>query len=217
MSIKTNLKRINTVINRCAAGREVCLIAVSKARSSKQVEQAITAGQKHFGENYVQEAVAKIQALGAYSDLVWHFIGPIQSNKTALIAKHFDWVHSVDRLKIAKRLNDQRDVKKHGVLNVCIQVNIDNEPSKSGIAIDELDTLAAAFNQFENLSLKGLMCIPKITSNDAFSRMSALQEYYQLSELSMGMSDDVESAIKNGATMVRIGRAIFAQPTPSTV
>ncbi|HIF48045.1 YggS family pyridoxal phosphate-dependent enzyme, partial [Candidatus Thioglobus sp.] len=167
--------------------------------------------QKHFGENYLQEALEKIETLKG-QNLVWHFIGPIQSNKTKPIAQNFDWVHSVDRLKIAQRLNDQRPQGLEK-LNVLLQVNIDNETTKSGVLVDEIDELIPHFENFKNISLRGFMCIPNPNNAEqSFKKMAEiLQKHPNLDTLSMGMSSDLDLAIKNGATFVRIGTDIFGK------
>jgi len=157
--IAQNLAKIHHRIDAVKHSQEVTLIAVSKTKPATDLQQAIDAGQRHFGENYLQESLEKIETLKG-QDLIWHFIGPIQSNKTKQIAQNFDWVHSVDRLKIAKRLNDQRPENLEK-LNVLLQVNIDNEPTKSGVLIDEIDALVAHFENFPNISLRGFMCIPR--------------------------------------------------------
>ena len=220
--IAENLERVASRINTAekAAGRIpgiVQLIAVSKTRSANEVRNAVIAGARHIGENYLQEALDK-QAELADIDIIWHFIGPIQSNKTHAIANHFDWVHSVDRLKIARRLNDQRDTDK-APINVCIQVNVSNEETKSGVSLAQLPALATQINALPNLKLRGLMAIPAPNQTDAglsadFTRMQqSLDELNQsgltLDTLSMGMSDDIEMAIAAGSTMVRVGTAIF--------
>jgi len=202
------------------AGRpagSVKLLAVSKTRPLADLQAAIAAGQTVFGESYVQEAVAKITAL-AGQGLEWHFIGPIQSNKTALIAGHFAWVHSVDRAKIAQRLNDQRPADLPP-LNVCLQLNLSGEASKSGIHPAELPELAALVARLPNLCLRGLMTIPAPEADPAKQRQpfhdlrqlfeKLCQDGYALDTLSMGMTDDLEAAIYEGATIVRIGTAIF--------
>jgi pyridoxal phosphate enzyme (YggS family) len=186
---------------------KVTLIAVTKTRTVNEIQQAVDAGQQHFGENYLQEAIGKIKVLDEQK-VIWHFIGPIQSNKTALIAQNFDWVHSVGRLKIAKRLNEQRP-KNLAKLKICIQINIDNEATKSGVLIEDLQDLIMEINQLENISLEGLMCIPKKDSKNAFVNMQKLKEQFSLKELSMGMSYDFEEAIKFGSTMIRVGQDIF--------
>ena len=209
--IAENLKNVKNRINTVKHTQEVTLIAVSKTKPASDLQQAIDAGQRHFGENYLQEALEKIQALKG-QDLIWHFIGPIQSNKTTKIAENFAWVHSVDRLKIAKRLNDQRPENLEK-LNVLLQVNIDNEPTKSGVLIDEIDELMPHFQNFPNISLRGFMCIPSPDhSAQSFAKMAQiLNKYPNLDTLSMGMSADLELAIENGATFVRIGSDIFGK------
>ncbi len=214
------------------AGRnsgDVTLLAVSKTVSPEAIKQAIAAGQRDFGENYIAEGVEKIAALAAETaqyGLQWHCIGPVQSNKTRLVAQHFDWVHTVDRLKIAERLNEQRpaDAKR---LQVCIQVNIDNSPSKSGVLPDEVLALAQGIAKLPRLQLRGIMAIPDIPVNmgdDIAMNNIALQAIYtpakaifenlnalncQLDTLSIGMSADLEPAILAGSTQVRVGSAIF--------
>ena len=211
--IAENLKNVQNRINTVDPKNKVTLIAVSKTKPASDLQQAIDAGQKHFGENYLQEALEKIQALKG-QDLIWHFIGPIQSNKTTKIAENFAWVHSVDRLKIAKRLNDQRPANMEK-LNILLQVNIDNEPTKSGVLIDEIDELMPHFQNFPNISLRGFMCIPSPDhSAQSFAKMAQiLNKYPNLDTLSMGMSADLELAIENGATFVRIGSDIFGKRT----
>ncbi len=198
----------------------VQLMAVSKKKPVELIEQAYLNKQRVFGESYVQEAVEKIKKLSHLNDIEWHFIGPIQSNKTKDIALHFNWVHSVDRLKIVKRLNEQRD-EKASLLNVCLQVNIDNEASKSGFLTQELMAAAQQVITSPRLKLRGLMAIPKPSDNineqrDAFKRVQRLfLELQSLADsvdtLSIGMSGDLEAAIAEGATMVRIGTGIFGQ------
>lgn len=200
-----------------AAGRgpgDIRLVAVSKTFPPERIRAAFDAGQRDFGENYVQEAVEKIDAL-AELPITWHFIGPIQSNKTRTIAERFHWVHSVDRLKIAERLSAQRP---SGLppLEICLQVNVSGEESKSGVPPGDVSALAAAVAQLPNLRLRGLMAIPEPTDDVALqrSRFATLRQLRDatglaLDTLSMGMSDDLESAIAEGATIVRVGRAIF--------
>ncbi|MCK6386632.1 MAG: YggS family pyridoxal phosphate-dependent enzyme [Zoogloea sp.] len=203
-----------------AAGRdaaEVRLLAVSKTWPADSVREAAAAGQRAFGENYVQEGAEKVDALAALG-LEWHFIGPLQSNKTRLVANRFAWVHSIDRLKIAERLSAQRDAHLPP-LEVCIQVNVSGEASKSGVAPAELPALAHAVAGLPRLRLRGLMAIPEPTSDVAVqrARFAALRELRDqlnagglaLDTLSMGMSDDLEAAIAEGSTMVRVGTAIF--------
>ncbi len=203
-----------------AAGRdpaEVRLLAVSKTWPAESVREAAAAGQRAFGENYVQEGVAKVEAL-ADLGLEWHFIGPLQSNKTRLVANRFAWVHSIDRLKIAERLAEQRDVHLPP-LDVCIQVNVSGEASKSGVAPADLPELARAVASLPRLRLRGLMAIPEPTPDVAlqrarFASLRMLRDELNaaglgLDTLSMGMSDDLEAAIAEGSTMVRVGTAIF--------
>jgi pyridoxal phosphate enzyme (YggS family) len=209
--IAQNLTKIHERINAVKCSQKVTLIAVSKTKSASDIQQAIDVGQLHFGENYLQEALKKIDYL-KNQDLIWHFIGPIQSNKTAKIANNFDWVHSVDRLKIAKRLNNQR-LKELKKLNILLQINIDNEPTKSGVMVAELEKLIPEFENLQNITLRGFMCIPN-PNNPAQSFMKMkkiMQQYPNLDTLSMGMSADMELAIKNGATFIRIGSDIFGK------
>ncbi|MBP7625777.1 MAG: YggS family pyridoxal phosphate-dependent enzyme [Zoogloea sp.] len=203
-----------------AAGRdaaEVRLLAVSKTWPADSVREAAAAGQRAFGENYVQEGAEKVDALAGLG-LEWHFIGPLQSNKTRLVANRFAWVHSIDRLKIAERLSAQRDAHLPP-LEVCIQVNVSGEASKSGVAPGELPELAHAVAGLPRLRLRGLMAIPEPTSDVAlqrarFATLRQLRDQLNadglaLDTLSMGMSDDLEAAIAEGSTMVRVGTAIF--------
>lgn len=195
----------------------VQLIAVSKTRTANEVRKAVAAGTHHIGENYLQEALDKQAELND-EDIIWHFIGPIQSNKTLAIANHFDWIHSVDRLKIAKRLNDQREAGKQP-LNICIQVNVSNEATKSGVKLAELAGLAEQIAELPNLKLRGLTAIPSPDQSDTelaadFELMQQNldklnQSGLSLDTLSMGMSGDIEMAIAAGSTMVRVGTAIF--------
>lgn len=200
-----------------ASGRDpqdVQLLAVSKTRPASALREAFACGQRDFGENYLQEALAK-QAELADLELTWHFIGPIQSNKTRALAEHFAWVHAVDRLKIAQRLSEQRPAQLPP-LNLCLQVNVSGEASKSGCAPAELAELARAVAELPNLRLRGLMAIPEPTDDPAaqraaFARLRKLKEKLglDLDTLSMGMSHDLEAAIAEGATWVRIGTALF--------
>lgn len=206
----------------------VQLLAVSKTFPAEAVREAFAAGQHAFGENYVQESIAKIAALADLrSQLSWHFIGPLQSNKTRLVAEQFDWVHSVDRLKIAQRLSEQRPADLPP-LQVCLQVNISGEASKSGVLPNEAPAVACAISQLPHLQLRGLMAIPEpsaaeplsTTARAPFAALRALRDVCQqaltaqgstvvLDTLSMGMSADLEAAIFEGATIVRVGTAIF--------
>ena len=209
--IAENLKEVQERIHALDKNQQVTLIAVSKTKPASDLQQAIDAGQQHFGENYLQEALEKIDSL-KNQNLIWHFIGPIQSNKTKQITQNFDWVHSVDRLKIAKRLNDQRP-EELGKLNVLLQVNIDNEPTKSGVLEGEIDEIITHFENFPNISLRGFMCIPNPdNAEQSFAKMAKiLKKHPNLDTLSMGMSADLELAIENGTTFVRIGSDIFGK------
>lgn len=202
------------------SGREagsVGLLAVSKTKPVEMLREAYDAGQRDFGENYLQDALPKIEQL-AELDICWHFIGPLQSNKTRAVAEKFDWFHALDRLKIARRLSEQRPVNK-APLNVCLQINISDEQSKSGVAPDEAAELVAELVKLPGLKLRGLMAIPaadldEAGQRDAFARMRQLFEQLQpqvaeLDTLSMGMSGDLVSAVAEGSTLVRIGTAIF--------
>lgn len=197
----------------------VGLLAVSKTKPVSAIREAIAVGQRDFGENYVDEAVNKIEELAEEAkNCRWHYIGQIQSNKTRLIANHFDWVHGIDRAKIATRLSQQRDPALTP-LNCCIQLNIDREESKAGVQPQDLAELCRHFNGLSNLRLRGLMCIPAPRSEleqqrELFRQVAAelrsLQaEFTQLDTLSMGMSADIEAAVAEGSTMVRVGTAIF--------
>jgi pyridoxal phosphate enzyme (YggS family) len=191
----------------------VQLLAVSKTKPAQALREAYAAGLRDFGENYLQEALGKQLEL-ADLPLIWHFIGPIQSNKTRAIAEHFDWVHSVDRLKIAQRLSEQRPADLPP-LNICIQVNVSGEASKSGCTPADLPALANAISALPRLKLRGLMAIPEPTEDRAAqdAAFAAVQSckpaHLPLDTLSMGMSHDLESAIAQGATWVRIGTALF--------
>ena len=213
--------KISAAASRCGRlSEEVTLLAVSKTKPASAVEEAMAAGQRAFGENYVQEGVEKIRFFQdkGVTELQWHFIGPLQSNKSRLVAEHFDWCHTVDRLKIATRLSEQRPAHLPP-LNVLIQVNISDEQSKSGIEPEAVDALAAEVSALPNLCLRGLMAIPAPeTEYDkqfavaqqmavAFARLKT--HYPTVDTLSLGMSDDMEAAIAAGSTMVRIGTAIF--------
>ena len=209
--IVQNLKEVQERIHALDKNQHVTLIAVRKTNPASDLQQAIDAGQRHFGENYLQEALEKIEIL-KNQDLIWHFIGPIQSNKTKQISQSFDWVHSVGRLKIAKRLNDQRPEGMEK-LNVLLQVNIDNEATKSGALESEIDELIHHFENFKNITLRGFMCIPNPNNAEqSFKKMAEiLQKHHNLDTLSMGMSADLELAIENGANFVRIGTDIFGR------
>ena len=201
----------------------VRLLAVSKKQAPGKIRRAAAAGIKDFGENYFQEALEKIEGLSDL-ELSWHFIGPIQSNKTRGIAEHFDWVQSVDREKIARRLSDQR-TNTRPPLNVCVQVNLSAETSKSGLNLQSAASLCASIAQLPNLSLRGLMAIPAPLSNlqaqrEGFRRLATehqkLQQHYpSMDTLSMGMSNDYEAAIAEGSTLIRIGTALFGPRSTS--
>ena len=223
MSISENLSRIQQQIEQISAEYQcenVRLLAVSKTKPVQAIEEAIRAGQCAFGENYVQEGVEKVAYFSGNKSLEWHFIGPLQSNKSRLVAEYFDWIQTVDRFKIAERLNDQRP-EHLPPLNVLIQINISDESSKSGIQPEEMFSLAEKISQFPRLKLRGLMAIPKPESEpeqqkialrkmkDLFNRLQ--QRFDSVDTLSMGMSDDMASAIECGSTMVRIGTAIFGE------
>ena len=225
-TIAENIAKVGVRIREAAQASQrdcatVGLLAVSKTKPAEAIRQAFAAGTRDFGENYLQEALEKQVELSNLP-LTWHFIGPIQSNKTKPIAEHFAWVHSVDRLKIAQRLSDQRPAHLPA-LNICLQVNVSGEASKSGCNPDELPALAQAVTQLPNLCLRGLMTIPEPTDDPveqraAFARLRELQQdlNLDLDTLSMGMSHDLEAAIAEGATWVRIGTALFGARDSST-
>lgn len=221
--------RIDRVRARIAAAEQrygrspgsVALLAVSKAKGEDLIREALGCGQRLFGESYVQEAMSKLEALGA-TDMAWHFIGAVQANKTRYIAEHFAWVHSVDRLKSATRLSAQRPPAL-GALNICLQLDVGGETSKRGLTAAELPRLARQVNELPWLRLRGLMAIPPASADfeqqrQHFAAVRAAYEElrasgYRLDTLSMGMSNDLEAAIAEGTTIVRIGTAIFG-PRP---
>ena len=213
INIEENISLLNKKIE-----KKTSIIAVSKKKSAELVEQAYLLGIKNFGENYLQEALQKIISLN-HLDINWHFIGKIQSNKCKDIARNFQWVHTIDRFKIAKRLNDDCPLNK--IINVLIQINIDNEESKSGIDESQLFDLAEKISVLPNLKLKGIMVIPKnkLENNlteESFKKTLEISiklrnKFSEANEISMGMSNDFELAIKNGSTMVRIGTGIFGE------
>ena len=220
--VTENLRVIRDLLAKASsdAGRgdeTVRLLAVSKKQPVSAILAAVEAGQRDFGENFVQEGLEKIAAIGR-DDLVWHFIGHLQTNKTRQVAEHFDWVHTIDRFKIARRLSAQRS-EVLGDLQVCLQVNIDDESSKSGVSIDAVPELAAAVAELPGLRLRGLMCLPANRSGFdqqrlPFARLRRVLESLQrdglaLDTLSMGMTGDYRAAIFEGSTIVRIGTAIF--------
>jgi pyridoxal phosphate enzyme (YggS family) len=233
-SIAVNLVQVRNRIELAALAakrepEEIELLAVSKTFPASAVEEAMHAGQSAFGENYVQEGVEKIIQLEKLRPwLIWHFIGPLQSNKTREVAEHFDWVHSVDRLKIAERLSAQRgEFANLAELQLCVQVNVSEEDSKSGVLLAEAQALCDAISKLPNIVLRGLMAIPapnpdRKSQREAFAAVRdcfqkiqssrALDPSYQFFDtLSMGMSDDLEAAIAEGSTIVRVGTAIFGK------
>ncbi len=224
LSANDSASKRNAVLQRIAAActihsrdpASVLLLAVSKRHSIDSISQLYDSGQRAFGENYLQEALEKIPNLPA--DICWHFIGPIQSNKTRAIAENFDWVHTVSSLRIAQRLNDQRPPDR-GKLNVCIQVNLEDEAGKSGVGAAEVPELASGILQLSHLKLRGLMTIPP-PSTDPQRQFAMLDKVTQLSKrlrmqgmpldtLSMGMSADIEAAVAAGSTIIRVGTALF--------
>ncbi len=219
-TIAHRLKQIHTQIHTAEqtyhrVQNSVQLLAVSKTKPASAIVSAYQAGQRHFGENYVQEALLKQQELRAF-DITWHFIGPIQSNKTKVLAAHFNWVHSVDSLKIAQRLSSQRPEFLQP-LNICVQVNISDEESKSGVNLDELPDLISQISDLPNIKLRGVMAIPApqhdfLLQRKPYQKLVAAVKALpndQLTTFSFGMSDDLEAAIAEGSTMVRIGTALF--------
>ncbi len=210
-------KRLPLLASSSELSSPVTLLAVSKTKPTSLIEQAYQAGQRDFGENYLQEAVEKVEQLSHLPNLIWHFIGPIQSNKTKQIANNFSWVHSVDREKIALRLNQHlKDDKGHNTpLNVCLQVNISNEESKSGVRVKQIFELAEVVNNCDKLNLRGLMAIPEKNAPDScYEQMQQIftqlkSQYPSVDTLSLGMSNDLDKAVAHGSTMVRIGTAIF--------
>jgi hypothetical protein len=224
-NLQANLRALHERITKAARGvgrdpSSVRLLAVSKAFSATSVAEAARSGQRAFGENYVQEAIDKMDALAgsAYQPLEWHFIGPIQSNKTRAIAERFEWVQSVDRGKVAERLADQRPANLPP-LNVLLQVNVSGEATKGGVAPDELGQLADVVSRLPRLRLRGVMAIPAPEADFARQRAAFAfthelfrqlrEQGLDLDTLSIGMSDDLEAAIAEGSTMVRVGTAIF--------
>ena len=222
MPIQTGLESVRFTILQATSeygkpADSVQLLAVSKTRTTDEIMTAFKCGQRCFGESYLQEAVNKIDQLNN-DEIEWHFIGRVQSNKTRLIAEKFDWVHSIDKLKQAQRLNDQRP-EPLPPLNICLQINIDNEESKGGVKPDDAAGLIQQISQLPRLHLRGLMTLPSPTNNiddqrKPFRRLRELRDQLAtkqlpLETLSMGMSDDIQAAIAEGSTMVRVGTAIF--------
>ena len=220
MAVTENLRQIQKRVLQLAQGRPVTILAVSKGQSATVIRDAWAVGQKAFGESYLQEALEKQVQLHDLA-LEWHFIGPLQSNKTRAIAQHFHWVHGVTRLKIAGRLSEARQEAGLPPLNVCLQVNLSGESSKAGVAPEDAAALAAGVAGLPGLRLRGLMTLPEPTPDTALQRQrfaalrelqSALNERgYGLDTLSMGMSQDFASAIAEGSTIVRVGTAIFGE------
>lgn len=219
-NIKKNLEEIYQNVDNVASVNQVTLVAVSKQQPVDKILQAINCGQKKFGENYLQEAIEKINLLKEHK-LEWHFIGPVQSNKCKLIAENFSWVHTIDRLKVARRINEARE--NMPPMNICIQINISQEVTKSGLLLDDLENFADELKTYDNLKLRGLMAIPSnslsnekltIEFNLLRSKYEIMKKKYSsLDTLSMGMSNDYLLAIKNGSNLVRIGSKIFGKRT----
>lgn len=219
-TLAQTLNRIKLAADSCGRNAEdVMLLAVSKTKPCSDIITAYQAGQRHFGENYVQEGVSKIDELQkSCPESIWHFIGPLQSNKTKDVAEHFDWFHTLSREKTAVRLNNQRPQGKLP-LQVCIQVNISGEDSKSGINVEDIETLEAEIMTLPNLTLRGIMAIPSQPDNESRLKLEYIQiqqlfealkkRHTTVDTLSIGMSQDLELAIEHGSTMVRIGSAIF--------
>ena len=224
--VTENLALIRNLLATAATGADrdpdsISLLAVSKKQPLEKILEAAAAGQRDFGENFVQEGLDKIQAT-ANADLTWHLIGHLQSNKTRVVAEYFDWVHTIDKLKTATRLSQQRPAHRQP-LNICLQVNIDDEPGKSGVRVNDVRALAVACAALPDIRLRGLMCLPAIregfaAQREPFARLRQIQEDLQpeglsLDTLSMGMSGDFRAAIVEGATIVRIGTALFGERT----
>ena len=217
LEIKKNISKILLDINR--ARDSVTLMAVSKKQSAENIREAYQAGQKDFGENYLQESISKIHELHDL-EIIWHYIGSIQSNKSKLIAENYDWVHSIDKISTLKKINKYRDGFSRKI-NICIQVNIDAEETKSGIYMNEVEDFIKECNSMKQVNIRGLMAIPKYQSdsdlkNKAFMKIKHLfddliKKGYKLDTLSIGMSSDYEEAIESGSTIVRIGTAIFGE------
>ncbi|MDE1941591.1 MAG: YggS family pyridoxal phosphate-dependent enzyme [Betaproteobacteria bacterium] len=220
MTIAQNLNRIREQVEELAKGHPVLVLAVSKGQPPEKIREACQAGQKAFGESYVQEALQK-QALLSDLALEWHFIGPLQSNKTTPVALHFDWVHGIDRIKIAERLSNARIQAGLPPLNACLQVNLSGESSKSGVTATEVTALAREVGKLVGIRLRGLMTLPEPTADAGlqrkrFAQLRMLKESLReqgiwLDTLSMGMSEDFASAVMEGSTIVRIGTALFGE------
>jgi len=218
MSLLLALQRVTQQVQEAACGRAVTILAVSKGHSAAAIRTLAQAGQRDFGENYLQEALEKQLALADLT-LQWHFIGPLQSNKTKSVALHFNWVHSVDRLKIAERLSQARVEAGLPALDICLQVNISGEASKSGLAPQEVGEVAQAVRALQGVRLRGLMAIPEPSADleaqrKPFAALRHLQDTLNaegagLDTLSMGMSQDFAAALQEGSTIVRMGTALF--------
>lgn len=214
--VKQQIQQAAEAANR--SSDSIALLAVSKTKPASAIAELYRAGQRQFGENYVQEAIDKIAQLQEFPEIIWHFIGPLQSNKTKDVANHFDWVHSIDREKLVRRLNNQRS-DTLAPLNILIQVNIDDEESKAGVSLEEIEALAATIASSERLQLRGIMAIPNPQANaeqqvESFKKLQRAYTHLQatyptIDTLSLGMSNDLATAIKYGSTMVRIGTALF--------
>ena len=217
LEVKKNISKTLLDFNR--AEDSVTLMAVSKKQSTASIREAYKAGQKDFGENYLQESISKIQELRDL-EIVWHYIGSIQSNKSKLVAENYDWIHSVAKIATLKKINNYRDSNKEKI-NICIQVNIDSEETKSGIHISEVEDFIKECSSMSQINIRGLMAIPKFQKdndlkNSAFKKIKRLfddlvKKGYKLDTLSIGMSADYEEAIGSGSTIVRIGTAIFGE------
>ena len=217
LEIKKNISKISLDLNRTIDS--VTLMAVSKKQSSENIREAYQAGQKDFGENYLQESISKIQELHDL-EIVWHYIGSIQSNKSKLIAENYDWVHSIDKISTLKKINKYRGSVNRKI-NICIQVNIDAEDTKSGLYMNEVEDFIKGCSSMNWVNIRGLMAIPKYQSDSdlkskAFKKIKHLfddliKKGYKLDTLSIGMSSDYEEAIESGSTIVRIGTAIFGE------
>ena len=220
--VTENFRKIQDLLAKAAADAKrspdhIRLLAVSKKKPVEAILELADAGQRDFGENFVQEGLGKMREAGR-DDLTWHFIGHLQSNKTKSVAEHFQWIHTIDRLKVAERLSRQRPYYAPD-LNACIEVNIDNESAKSGISSDDVAELAGAIRDLPRLKLRGLMCLPEMRRDpelqrEPFAKLRELMESlnandFELDTLSMGMTADYAAAIREGATIVRVGTAIF--------
>ena len=217
IKIKKNILDLELILNR--EKNSVILMAVSKMQDSEKIREAYSSGQKNFGENYLQESLGKISELSDL-DIIWHYIGKIQSNKSKLIAENYDWIHSVDKISTLKKISDHRK-DSQGKINVCIQVNLDNEETKSGIAIEKVESFINEAVNFNGINLRGLMAIPMYEKEyelqyATFMKIkilfdSLVNKGYKLDTLSIGMSSDYSAAVAAGSTIVRIGTSIFGE------